>query len=587
MLTFKFLRSSIFIAGPLTLMLSGCIDNDYDLSDIDTTAEFQVKDLVLPINIDAINLDNIIDVSENSQIKIVDGEYVFIEDGTFESSEVMIPQVYFDAPQVPSVNTTIKIADNEQVSPASIMPQAFERHYPIGKQISHFTYEASGVSDFIVDMKEVGTNFNVRISFSIDGLDETINSYTLRDFKLQIAPGLTMSVEDGVYDPGTGILALNDRKHTGSNLTFDMEISAIDVNSAGIDYNHDSHSMVFEGNVGIYSGEVVITDADIKENVSLLNLPESIELHTDFMFSRMLITRFTGIIKYQLDGFDIAPVYLTGIPDILSQNETNITLCNPQIYMSLNNPVAKYNLKAQSGITITANRAEGKSTQHSLDNGYFTIAGSAENNINTFCMSPLKPEQNHAGYESAVYVPYSSLSTVLSGAGLPQSLLITLDNPIVPEQNVTDFELGESLGQIQGAYTFYSPLELGAGSQIIYSSVEDGWNDEEIDEITIKKLEINTLITNNLPLDIKISGYPIDVNGNKINNVDIEGVDVSAGSKDAPLTIRITGEITHLDGIAFEAIATQTEDNKSLKPDATIQLKDIRVKVSGNYIKEL
>lgn len=587
MLTFKFLRSSIFIAGPLTLMLSGCIDNYYDLSDIDTTAEFQVKDLVLPINIDAINLDNIIDVSENSQIKIVDGEYVFIEDGTFESSEVMIPQVYFDAPQVPSVNTTIKIADNEQVSPASIMPQAFERHYPIGKQISHFTYEASGVSDFIVDMKEVGTNFNVRISFSIDGLDETINSYTLRDFKLQIAPGLTMSVEDGVYDPGTGILALNDRKHTGSNLTFDMEISAIDVNGAGIDYNHDSHSMVFEGNVGIYSGEVVITDADIKENVSLLNLPESIELHTDFMFSRMLITRFTGIIKYQLDGFDIAPVYLTGIPDILSQNETNITLCNPQIYMSLNNPVAKYNLKAQSGITITANRAEGKSTQHSLDNGYFTIAGSAENNINTFCMSPLKPEQNHAGYESAVYVPYSSLSTVLSGAGLPQSLLITLDNPIVPEQNVTDFELGESLGQIQGAYTFYSPLELGAGSQIIYSSVEDGWNDEEIDEITIKKLEINTLITNNLPLDIKISGYPIDVNGNKINNVDIEGVDVSAGSKDAPLTIRITGEITHLDGIAFEAIATQTEDNKSLKPDATIQLKDIRVKVSGNYIKEL
>ena len=134
---------------------------------------------------------------------------------------------------------------------------------------------------------------------------------------------------------------------------------------------------------------------------------------------------------------------------------------------------------------------------------------------------------------------------------------------------------------------FYSPLELAPQSQIVYRSTEDGWNDEDVDAITIKVLELSALITNELPLDIKITGYPVDVNGNKINNVDIEGVNVVAGAVDAPLTIRITGEITHLDGIAFEAVATQGQEAKALKPSEVIHLKNLRAKVSGNYIKEL
>lgn len=577
---------SLAAIAVVALSFSSCIDDDYDLSDIDTTAEFQVKDLVLPVNIDEIKLQSIIDLPEGGQIKIVNDEYVFVQDGEYESSDVSIPQVYLDAPQVPSVVTTVDLSQSG-VMPQSLFPSDFELNYPIGEQLSQFSYNTSAVSDFIVDMEKIGADFNIKIMFSIKGIDDIVDSYTLRNFKLQIVPGLDLSLEEGSYDAKTGILSLNDGKHYGSSLEFYMKISGVDINGAGIDYDHNSHSIVFDGKVGIYSGEIVIVADDLKEGVNILNIPKTIELHTDFDFSRMLITTFTGRIKYQLDGLDIAPVSLSNIPDILSQEKTDITLVNPQIYLSLNNPVAKYNLSAQAGITITANRNNGQSTEHSLDNGYFTIAGTPQNDMNVFCLSPQKPQTYYEGYETALHVPYSSLATVLSGNGLPKSLTITLDDPIVPEQDVKDFALGQSLGIIKGNYMFYSPLELAPQSQIVYRSTEDGWNDEDVDAITIKVLELSALITNELPLDIKITGYPVDVNGNKINNVDIEGVNVVAGAVDAPLTIRITGEITHLDGIAFEAVATQGQEAKALKPSEVIHLKNLRAKVSGNYIKEL
>lgn len=577
---------SLAAIAVVALSFSSCIDDDYDLSDIDTTAEFQVKDLVLPVNIDEIKLQSIIDLPEGGQIKIVNDEYVFVQDGEYESSDVSIPQVYLDAPQVPSVVTTVDLSQSG-VMPQSLFPSDFELNYPIGEQLSQFSYNTSAVSDFIVDMEKIGADFNIKIMFSIKGIDDIVDSYMLRNFKLQIVPGLDLSLEEGSYDAKTGILSLNDGKHYGSSLEFNIKISGVDINGAGIDYDHNSHSIVFDGKVGIYSGEIVIVADDLKEGVNILNIPKTIELHTDFDFSRMLITSFTGRIKYQLDGLDIAPVSLSNIPDILSQEMTDITLVNPQIYLSLNNPVAKYNLSAQAGITITANRNNGQSTEHSLDNGYFTIAGTPQNDMNVFCLSPQKPQTYYEGYESALHVPYSSLATVLSGNGLPKSLTITLDDPIVPEQDVKDFALGQSLGIIKGSYMFYSPLELAPQSQIVYRSTEDGWNDEDVDAITIKVLELSALITNELPLDIKITGYPVDVNGNKINNVDIEGVNVVAGAVDAPLTIRITGEITHLDGIAFEAVATQGQEAKALKPSEVIHLKNLRAKVSGNYIKEL
>lgn len=564
--------------------VTSCINDDYDLSDIDTTSKFQVNNLVLPINIDEIKLQNIIEIEEGGQIQIADDKYVFIEPGNFTSDNISIEKVLINAPEVEPTKSTVELKGSIQ---GMSVTKGVELHYPISDLSSPFTYETHSVSDFIVDMDEVGTEFSVKIVFDIIGLTQIVDSYTIRGLELKVPKGLTLTSDEGTYDPETGILSLPDKVYHGEELSFVINVAKINIDNAGIYYDHDSHTIIFSDKVGIHAGEIVVTEDDFVTGAGFANLPAQIELYNYFDLSQLVVTSFTGKIKYTLEGLDIAPISLTDIPDVLSQEQTDITLVNPQIYLTLNNPLAQYNLYAQTGVTITAIRENETPTIHTLDDDYFTIAGDAANPMNVFCLSPTMPDAYYGGYSDATFVPYSSLATVLSGNGLPETLNVTLDDPNVPEQSVENLLLGTDLGLIHGHYTLYAPLELGVNSQIVYRSTEDGWNDEDVDAITIKDMEVAATVTNQLPLDIMLTGYPIDVNGNKINNVEIEGAQVAAGAANQPLSIKITGEVTHLDGITFEAVALQGDNQVVLKPSEYIQLNDIRVRVSGNYIKEL
>lgn len=579
-------KVSLMLTIPFALL--GCIDDDYDLSDIDGTIELQVKDLTIPMNIDAIKLENIINIDGNGQIKEVNGEYAFIEEGDFNSGKIEVPVVEIDAPVIEPTITKLELQIPElpNIPMAVKGTQIDELCYALESNVSDFVYETHSVSDYIMSMEKIGTELTVKMSFELVGLD-VLESYSLRNFKLQLPKGLDMKSEYGEYDETTGVLTIKDGPHTGHSLEFVMSVSAIDIAVADIEYNRDTHTIIFDGEIGIHSGEIVVTNDDVESDLASMimagTFPQTIDLKSEYDLSDILVKTFTGDIKYTLDAIDIAPIVINNIPDVLSQDGTDIVLANPQIYVSLSNPLSDYKLYAQSGLEIYSQWSNLSKTA-TLDNGVFTIAGIP---MNVFCMSPTKPDKYYVGYESAEHVTFSELADVLSGDGLPSSLKVKLENPNVPVQHVENFQLGKDFGAIQGKYTFYTPLELGINSKIVYASTEDGWNDEEVDAITIKEMEITASVTNNLPLDIEITGYPIDVEGNRINNAKFEGVSVKANAVDQPLNIRITEEIKHLDGIYFEAVAVPNGAKNILKPTEYILLKDLKVKVSGNYIDEL
>ena len=50
------------------LLFASCIDNNYDLSDIDTTSRFEVKDLVIPVNLDPIMMSDLLEIKEGDNI---------------------------------------------------------------------------------------------------------------------------------------------------------------------------------------------------------------------------------------------------------------------------------------------------------------------------------------------------------------------------------------------------------------------------------------------------------------------------------------------------------------------------------------
>ncbi len=575
------------IALPLAVTaftFAGC-DDAYDLSDIDTTVQLQVKDLVIPVNIDEILMERIIDLKDSSQIKIIDGEYVITDNGTFSSDPIEIDEVILKTPAVESTYTTVTMENTPQIPIHSNTLTDFELVYPIDQSLSEFDYETHEVDEYIEAIVSAGTIFNVKITFNVLNIDNVINSFRLQNFKLKVPKGLELTIDNGNYDPETGIISINDALYTSNSIAFNISINHIDIEKAGVKF--EKYYCRFKDKIGIYSGEIIITENNIAEGSNITNIPSEINLRTDFDLSDIEVTTFTGRVNYKLEGINIDPISLGDIPDVISQSQTDIHLVNPQIYFKLNNPVANYNLKAQADVEIRANRPGEVSKVYTIDNDYFTIGYDKGNVKYPFCMSPLIPEKTYPGYEDFTHIPFSTLCDVLSGNGIPTSFNVSLVNPRLPSQDVVDLKLGEDLGTVDGDYTLFVPIELGDSTKIIYTSTEDGWNDEDIDNIVIETLQVDALVTNDLPINLTITGYPIDKYGNQINDVQIEGVDIEEGATDKPITIRITGEIKHLDGITFTAVATPGPDIYTLKPDEHIVLKDIRVKVSGHYTSEL
>ncbi len=120
----------------------------------------------------------------------------------------------------------------------------------------------------------------------------------------------------------------------------------------------------------------------------------------------------------------------------------------------------------------------------------------------------------------------------------------------------------------------------------------DGWSDETLDKVTIEKLKLGATVSNSLPFDIVLSGYPVDEQGNQCKDlatgkpVGLGSITVRAGETSS-IELESTGTITGLDGVRYFATAVVTKDGVTLRPDDTIKLTGIKATVSGFYIDEL
>lgn len=575
----------------MTVALTGCFDNGYDLENIDTTSEFKVKDLVLPINLDVVTLGDIIDIKEGDQIKEVtlNGKtfYAVRESGTFSSDPINIPSFSSAAPSIsPSVlnfSTGTRSGDFQNLSTVT-----FPLNSPINRKV---VYSADNIDPAIIEITDLYTdNLGITLTFTEDAAVSSLADVELSDIKLQLPKGLTTDriVPAGNYDGTTGELTIPSIKFENGQAQVSLYAKAINLpaNNSGIDYN--AHSLKLEADINIESANLNITP----KVSNITQIPSSVSLNVDYALTGLNVDAVSGDINYMLEGnaLNISPIHLNDIPDFLAQDGTDLILNNPQIFLSVNNPVANEKLGFQTGLKLTSVRDNAPAQDFELDNGYFRVgydAGIA--GPYNFCLSPKNPENIPSGFENPQHVEFSTLGNVISGNGIPQMIEIDLVEPQVYRQHVDYFELGRNLDKLEGKWEFLAPLAMKSGSEskIIYTDTKDGWNDEDVDAITIQQLEITTEVTSTLPLEAIITGYPIDKFGKQISGVTIEGAKINPGAKDEPVTIRITGEVKHLDGITFTATVTPGPNDEALSPSQTLTLKKVRAKVTGNYTKEL
>lgn len=555
--------------------LCGCVQDDYDLADVDTTARLTVNNLALPVKIDNVKLSSIIDIKEGGDIQVVAGRYAVRKQGTFSSAEIRIEPVHFDAPPGSSSTKVLHLATPRQgVATARRTDPVF---YPLESEPLDYAYSADNVSESIISISSVGTQgFRMVLTLQATGLPST--GITFRDVVFGLPMGLATDY-DG-YDPATGLLTIPSFPAGGTGV--EIGISAVDFPAFG--GTLANRRATIAGSIRLIGGRLEVDPGALND----FTPPSTVTLTTSCSMGAIDLTEFSGEVQYGIDDVRVSPVSLSSLPGFLKQPGTDLRLADPEILLTVSNPLAANGLEARSGLTITSVSKDGLRTPYTLDPpGYFTVKAQPQSVI---ALSPRDPTFEGEGGqqpEDGRWVPFSSLGAVLSGDGIPSTLEITLDSPQVFPQEVTRLPLGRQLGSVRGDYTFFAPLSLEPGAKIRYQDDLDGWNDPDVDAIVIESLTVTASVTNNLPIAVNFTGYPIDVNHRDIDGVQIVPTPSTiAAGETTDVTITITGVVRHLDGISFTADATAQSD-QPLAPGMTVDLADIKARVSGYYEKEL
>lgn len=561
----------IVIGLSLSFSLTSCTDNDYDLSDIDTNARFSVNDLIIPINLDEIKLDYVIDLKTDSKIKKNDDGYTYIVDGEFASNTITVKPFTTNSSQYQSSKSIKLITDVN----TNVHKRASENRKPLAhadiRNSTAIKASTANIDSSIIAVDRVGTEMNILLTLQFNGLTPYIHLININNLELKLLKGLNMTSDIGYYDSESGMLNIGDTQTTTDHrLELNLHITGIDANKTGVTLENGFFNI--DDSVYVKSGQLVIYSDQVKDPTHPF-LPNEVDYTLSANIGSCTVKSFTGIIKYDITGINIDPIDLSDLPDILSQEGTDLILENPQIYININNPLyQKYHLFAKAGLCLTGNETY-KTASDAV------VINQAEN---TFVLSPFKPQKLCQGFEHAQHVVFSDLGKVISSEGkkIPNQVDVKLISPMIPEQHVTDFILGDPIQPVKGNWMLYAPLTLTSSSIIKYTKTWDDWQDKELDGLTIEKAEVNATISSDVPLDLDVSFTLLGKEGKLTGKATL-----AANAINSEINIPLTGtSINKIYGMTIDVMIQGS--GSTISPSQKIVVKNLNAKVSGYYDKE-
>ena len=345
-------------------------------------------------------------------------------------------------------------------------------------------------------------------------------------------------------------------------------------------FNRNTHQFVYEDEIRVLEGRVNIY-AD-------RTLPARIKFHLAPSIDAIKVEQFSGKIEHEVDNVNINPIEIKSLPDLLSQEGTSITIANPQLFLSLNNPLRNYmpagevmDLESRFELTSIRNNENAK---YILDK----LTTNKDNINNQYVLSPKQPSHYVEGYDNPQWVEFATLGNVLdvNGHGIPTKIDVDVIDPVIRETDIEKLQLGSDLSPVEGKYTFYAPLQLNDASTIKYSDIIDGWNDEDVDKMTINKLFVRFEATTEVPFEVELKVLPVDKSGDVIQGVTSNTVNLDSNAKGQLVEVTIDGTIQHLDGIRLDVRLKNVGSNTALAPEMKMFVENLKATVTGYYEDE-
>jgi hypothetical protein len=413
---------------------------------------------------------------------------------------------------------------------------------------------------------------DINVSIQFDGLKEYIKQIAIEDLEIQYLTGLEMTTNVGIYDAESGLLTIGDTMTT-DNHKFEINLHIIGINreQAGVTFENGLFNIDKE--VYVKKGELALYANQIK---NAIGLPEDVKYTLAADIGGCTVKSFSGKIKYDITGINIDPIDMSDIPEMLSQEGTDLVLENPQIYLNVNNPLYQkgYNLFAQTGLSLKGNATYATANNAiKLDKSYgsFVLAPDTQN-----IKYKVFENQNVKG------VLFNNLGEVLSGGKIPSKVEIELLTPMIPEQQVNDFILGDPLPPVSGKWQLYAPLNLTSNSVIKYTKRWDDWQDEDLDGLTVENAVITATMSSDVPLASDVTFTLLGKEG-KLSGKTTLSANANNEQIEIPL---ITGTpVSKIYGLEIDAQIKGS--GKSISPSQKITVKNLKAKVNGHYDKKL
>ena len=568
------------------MFLSACVDDSYDLSDVDLTMGFGADNLSLPGNNSTkeIQLDQVLKLDGNEYVRIAEnGDYYLTAEGQGGEAHPMVDPIVIDGIEASGGFEATFSGIPSAGSGTITLP---EEHSVKGTLLS---YETQGsLPDEVTSLSEltVESVIGLSVTFS-DDLSAIVP--TVARAVLTFPDNIVLSAVDkkNASIDGNRIIVQNVATNkqlllnvTATRLTNMKQSSALPASDSYVVFGNGQVNMKGKLDLEVFFNQVNLTAlaaggycrVDGGLNVGKITVKEA-------------RGRFKPVITLSLGDVEIG-----NVPSFLADEGVRIDLHNPQVRLSL-----KSDLDMRGVLKGSLTSFDDKGQRIGRVNVEpFRIDA---NGITNVCFS--RQPTNVEGYMNVVVPDISDLIIKI-----PHRIAFEVE-AVGDDTDEALVRLGYSYTVAAPAYAFYAPLAFDEKAVIVYRDTLDGWNDDLKDlSLTEDAYILATAeVDNSVPAYLTFSGYGIDVNGQRMadSRIAVSVDKVVAPSADGnPVTTPVEVHISQRDESAFRSLdglcicvegALKGDESlvgKTLNAyHQTLKLRNIQLKVVGKVIVDL
>lgn len=565
-------RPLALVCGSAALLLSGCVDDSYDLDNIDDSVQLKVDNLTIPLEFsEGVKFSDVVDLTDNDLVEVdAQGNYVLLKTGDFESELIEINEI--------NATPNLESFRSEPLPIAGIAGQLL----PIPAEVAdyacfNFEFDYDMVDAYIRDISEAEVDFDITLKVSL-GIPCVFS-----DLSFRLPSGMTgkVSGNHGEVQESGSIVTFKRVDAPRGEFEFKYHVTELDVRGAGGVFTPKGN-----GEYGVFHLEnsIALTGGKIQTTTTA-----SGSIQASFTLGTIRVNSISGSVRYSIDDFSESAT-LEGLPDLLTDKQTRLGLVNPQLYLRVHNPFGEYGAEASTGITLSQERA---SQSDFLPESCKSVSTSTPIEVTSaetqmFLLAASKPEHIYEAYAGVVWNPKYALpgmGNIIYGQGMPDRLQFAFSNPTLDSDAVSNFPIGRPVGRVYGDYAFYAPLDFSTGSQVVYTQEQSGW---DLQDFVVNSVDITTDVTSEIPVDVQLSVVPLVIGEDgeltEDRDVVVTPVSIPAKASGKTVTLKVSGgNICHLDGMRYTVTLLANGQGGSFGPETSLDLKNLKVTVSGYY----